>query len=373
MMPESPGPVAVLFGTRPEAIKLAPVIIALSARGVSPLVVITGQHRELVDDVLVRFGIQVDEDLNLMRPGQSLDYVLAEALRGVGHVLDTRRPRAVIVQGDTTSTLGATLAAFHRHVPVAHVEAGLRSHDIHLPFPEEANRRVVSLVARWHFAPTQRAAENLRAEGIQDGVHVTGNTVVDALRHFTREPLPVPVRLRRFVAEGPFILATGHRRESWGAPIGDVARALANVLEACPDLRLVFATHPNPKAHGPVKAALGSNPRARIVEAMSYPSFIGLLSRAMLAVTDSGGVQEEGPTLGVPVVVTRALTERPEGVAAGAVELAGTDMAAVQEIVQRLVDDADRRARMAAAGRGVYGDGDAARRIADVLLAEVPL
>ena len=373
MMPDSSGPVAVIFGTRPEAIKLAPVIMAMSARGVPPLVVITGQHRELVDDVLARFAIRVDEDLNLMKPDQSLDYVLLETLRGVGHVLDRHRPRAVIVQGDTTSTLGATLAAFHRHVPVAHVEAGLRSHDIRLPFPEEANRRVVSMVARWHFAPTERAAENLRAEGIHEGVHVTGNTVVDALRHFTSEPLPVPARLDRFVAAGPFILATGHRRESWGEPIGGVARALANVLDECPHLRLVFATHPNPKAHGPVKDALGGNPRARIVDAMSYPAFIGLLSRAMLVVTDSGGVQEEGPTLGIPVVVTRTLTERPEGVAAGAVELVGTDASAVQEIVQRLVEDEDRRTRMADAGRAVYGDGHAARRIADVLVAEVPI
>lgn len=365
--------IAVLFGTRPEAIKLAPVILALQRRHLEPMVICTGQHRELVDDVLRRFEIDVDEDLNLMKPGQSLDYLLARTIGGVSEILSRRSIGAVIVQGDTTSTLGGSLAAFHRGVPVAHVEAGLRSHDMQRPFPEEMNRRVTSLIARWHFAPTREAAENLRAEGISHGVHVTGNTVVDALRQFTSSPLQHPPALDRFVADTPFILATSHRRESWGAPIGEVAAALADVLDLEPFMKLVFVTHPNRRARDPVEAALDGQSRALVLDAIDYPSFIGILRGAMVAVTDSGGVQEEGPTLGIPVLVTRAVTERPEGVTAGAVRLVGTDREVVRDAVLELVRDQSARHQMAGAGRRVYGDGQAAERIASVLMREVTL
>jgi UDP-N-acetylglucosamine 2-epimerase (non-hydrolysing) len=371
MQTREAGRIAVLFGTRPEAIKLAPVILALQARGRAPLVVTTGQHRELVDDVLERFGIDVDEDLDLMRPDQTLDYLLARAIEGVGRVLGRRPPRAVVVQGDTTSTLGAALAAFHRQIPLAHVEAGLRSNDIHRPFPEEVNRRTTTLIARWHFAPTEMAAENLRTEGVTDGVFVTGNTVVDALRHITSQPLPLPPDVERFVAGVPFILATAHRRESWGTAIGEVAAGLADVLDADPTLRLVFVTHPNSAAREPVVRALSGQRRALVVDALAYPSFIGLLRDATVVVTDSGGLQEEGPTLGVPVLVTRGVTERPEGVAAGAVELLGTHRDEVRQRVLALTADPAARDAMARAGRLVYGDGRAAERIADVLVDEV--
>jgi UDP-N-acetylglucosamine 2-epimerase (non-hydrolysing) len=360
-------PIGVLFGTRPEAIKLAPVILELGTRGIPTTVITTGQHRDLIEPVLQVFGIKPDHDLQLMRHGAGLDYLLSAAVVGVGHILAETRPAALVVQGDTTSTLAATLAAFHAGVPVAHVEAGLRSRDMALPFPEEMNRRVVSVIARWHFAPTERAAENLRAEGHAESVIVTGNTVVDAVRHIGRSPLLPGTEID---VSPPYILATAHRRESWGQPIEQIALALRDVLEAQPDVSLVFTTHPNPMAKGPVTATLGGIGRAHITDAVDYVTFIHLLEGAVLAVSDSGGVQEEGPTLGVPVLVTREVTERPEGVDAGAVRLVGTDRARIRDDALLLLTDADERARMAEAGRTVYGDGQAARRIADVLALE---
>jgi UDP-N-acetylglucosamine 2-epimerase (non-hydrolysing) len=368
--PRAERPIAILFGTRPEAIKLAPVILELRRRGEPPLVVTTGQHRELVETVLDLFGIEPDLDLAIMRPGQTLDDVLSRTVTGVGELLETHRPRAVVVQGDTTSAFGSALSAFHHGTSVGHVEAGLRSHDLALPFPEEMNRRAIGILARWHFAPTTGAAENLTAEGVTTGVSVTGNTVVDALRHVTHEHAALPPELAAFTDGVPYLLATAHRRESWGGGIGAIADALATVLEAEPELRLVFATHPNPLARDPVLRALAAQPRARIVDSLEYTTFLRLLSGAVLAVSDSGGVQEEGPTLGIPVLVTRALTERPEGLAAGAVRLVGTDRDAVVRETLALVRDGDARRRMASAGRAIYGDGRAAVRIADVLVAE---
>lgn len=366
-------PIAILFGTRPEAIKLAPIIRELRRRGQRQLVVTTGQHRELVPTVLDLFEIRPDLDLAIMEPGQSLDHVLAQTVLGVGELLRTHRPRAVLVQGDTSSALGAAIAAFHHGVPVGHVEAGLRSHDLTMPFPEEMNRRGISLVARWHFAPTAGAAANLAAEGVTAGVTVTGNTVVDALRHVVERRGALPGDLAAFVEGAPYVLATAHRRESWDGGIAAVADALATLLAEEPALRLVFATHPNPLARDPVVRALGDHPRARIVESLDYPTFLKLLSDAVLAVSDSGGVQEEGPTLGVPVLVTRRVTERPEGVAAGAVRLVGTDRDAVLRESLALLRDGAARATMASAGRAIYGDGHAAARIADAVLADLAL
>lgn len=365
-----PGPIGVLFGTRPEAIKLAPVIVELRRRGVPALVIATGQHREMVDQVLDLFEIRPDHDLALMRERQTLDHVLSSALTGIGAILADVRPRALVVQGDTTSTLGGALAAFHHRVPLGHVEAGLRSGSLDLPFPEEMNRRVASIVARWHFAPTEGAAANLRREGITDGVEVTGNTVVDALQHISGHA-PLDSELGRFADGGPLILATAHRRESWHGGIERIATALRDVLAALPDHRLIFATHPNPLAQSPVHAVLDAEPRARVVTALDYPEFIGLLSRAHLAITDSGGVQEEGPTLGVPVLVTRDVTERPEGVEAGAVALVGTDPARIRTLALELLRSPDARAAMAAAGRGIYGDGSASVHIVDRLLEDL--
>lgn len=362
-------PVAVLFGTRPEAIKLAPVIHELRTRGVPILVITTGQHREMVDQVLELFDIRTDHDLRLMRHGAGLDELLSRAVVTIGEVLRQTRPAALVVQGDTTSTLAAAMAAFHAKVPVAHVEAGLRSGDMTLPFPEEMNRRVVSVIARWNFAPTQLAADNLLREGHRGHVEVTGNTVVDAVQYITgvggSGPSPQPA------ATAPYILATAHRRESWGAPIEQVALGLGDVLEQRPEVSLIFATHPNPLARDPVNGVLGGHPRTQVVDALDYRTFLRLLQGAALVVSDSGGVQEEGPTLGVPVLVTRTLTERPEGLSAGAVRLVGTDRQAIRDEALRLLGDPALRREMAAAGRAVYGDGHAAGRILDTLLHDL--
>ncbi|MDQ2689810.1 MAG: UDP-N-acetylglucosamine 2-epimerase (non-hydrolyzing) [Chloroflexota bacterium] len=366
-MPVTNAPIAVVFGTRPEAIKLAPVVLALRRAGQPHVVVTTGQHREMVTDVLGVFGIVPDADLGLMREGQTLDYLLGNALERIGEALDTFKPRAVVVQGDTTSMLGATLAAFHRHIPVAHVEAGLRSHDLSLPFPEEMNRRAAAVMVRWHFAPTMTAAENLRAEGVNGEIDVVGNTVVDAVNWISDHERPRESRALEFVGESPYVLATAHRRESWDGGIARIATALRDVLRERRDHRLLFVVHPNPAARAPVDTFLGGNDRAMIVDALPYPDFIHFLRGARLAVSDSGGVQEEGPTLGVPVLVTRTVTERSEGVAAGAVRVIGTDEQVVKRAVLELLDDADSLRTMAAAGTGLYGDGRSALRIVERL------
>jgi UDP-N-acetylglucosamine 2-epimerase (non-hydrolysing) len=359
---------AVIIGTRPEAIKLAPVVLQLRERGVETIVIGTGQHRDLVDPVLELFGVTLDHDLRIMQADATLNMVLSRAVARLGEALERLRPNAVVVQGDTTSALGGALAAFNCGIPVAHVEAGLRSHDLALPYPEEMHRRVISVVTQWHFAPTKHAAAELRAERVPGQIVVTGNTVVDAVNFIlaskpvTGSDAPDPKR--------PYILATAHRRESWGAPIRNIALGLRDVLAAHPDVALVFATHPNPKARQPVEEVLGSEPRAMVRGAMEYDEFLALLRGAVLAVTDSGGIQEEGPTLGIPVLVTRAVTERPEGLVAGAVQMVGTGRANIRRAVTGLLEDPRARTRMATAGRRVYGDGAAARRIVDVLIAD---
>jgi UDP-N-acetylglucosamine 2-epimerase (non-hydrolysing) len=359
--------IAVLLGTRPEAIKLAPVISGLRGLGLPVAVIGTGQHQELAEQALDLFGIELDEDLALMRPGQTLDHLLAGTITAVGELIDVHRPQVIVVQGDTTSTLGSSIAAFHRHVPVAHVEAGLRTHDLDYPFPEEMNRRATSVMARWHFAPTPRAAANLAAEGVEDRVHVVGNTVVDALRHILATEPPIPPEIAAFIDGHPFILATAHRRESWDGGIAAIARALRDVIDDLADHRLVFVTHPNPLARAPVTAALQDHSRAMIAGPLPYSSFLALLSRARLAVSDSGGIQEEGPTLGVPVLVTRATTERPEGVEAGAVRLVGTDTGRITSETRAILTDPPTHAAMSASGRSIYGDGQSGQRIAAIL------
>jgi UDP-N-acetylglucosamine 2-epimerase (non-hydrolysing) len=364
--------IAVLLGTRPEAVKLAPVICALHDAGIPTAVFSTGQHQDMVTEVLDQFEIRIDEDLALMRAGHTLDHVITGAIAGIGDLLDEYRPRAVLVQGDTSSALGSSLAAFHRGVPIGHVEAGLRSGDLQHPFPEEMNRRAMAVMARWHFAPTETAAANLAAEGIHDGVHMVGNTVVDALQAMMAVPGPLPDDLAE-IASRRFILATAHRRESWDGGIGEIARGLAGVLQALPDLSLVFVTHPNPVARAPVEARFKDHPRAIVTGPLPYRVFLELLSRCELAVSDSGGVQEEGPTLGVPVIVTREVTERPEGVHAGAVRVVGTDADRIRESAIEILQNPDSRAAMRNAGAKIYGDGAAASRIAAILSADLGL
>lgn len=362
--------VAVLFGTRPEAIKLSPVMSAMRAVGMPFDAVTTGQHRELAADILPLFGITAAYDLAIMRHGQSLDYVLSAAVRSVGEYLDRERVAAVVVQGDTSSTLAAALSGFHHRLPVAHVEAGLRTHDLSVPFPEEMNRRLTSVVAHWHFAPTKAAADNLAREGFVDRVVVTGNTIVDAVRLILDARPTLPARMQKFLGHSRYVVATAHRRESWGEGIARIAQAVRAVIDEHRDMRAIFVCHPNPHARQPVRDALEGHPRIQVVEAIPYPHFLMLLSDAALAITDSGGVQEEGPTLGVPVIVTRAVTERPEGVEAGAVRIAGTDVDRIVACAAEMLSNPDLRFRTMEIGRSLYGDGHAAERIVRTLVEE---
>lgn len=356
----------VIIGTRPEAIKLAPVVIELRRRAIRTTVIGTGQHQDLLDSVLALFQIVPDHDLRLRDADVGLNEVLGRAIERIGALLERTKPDVVVVQGDTSSALAGALAAFNLRIPVAHVEAGLRSHDLSLPFPEELHRRVVSMASHWHFAPTEHAAQQLRDERQLGEIIVTGNTVVDALTQIVRarESQGPTVAVPR----APYLLATAHRRESWGRPIRNIALGLRDVLRARPETSLVFATHPNPLARRPVEEILAGEPGATVVGALEYDDFLGLLQGAIVAITDSGGIQEEGPTLGVPVLVTRTVTERPEGLAVGAVQLVGTKRTAIRREVGRLLDDDLARAQMAAAGRQLYGDGHAARRIVDTLI-----
>jgi UDP-N-acetylglucosamine 2-epimerase len=366
--------VMVVFGTRPEAIKMAPVVAALRAEpGIEVLVTVTAQHRQMLDQVVGLFGIAVDDDLDLMAPRQSLPDLFGRILAGMTAVLERRRPDLVLVHGDTSTTLGAALAAFYARIPVAHVEAGLRTGNLQAPWPEEANRRLTAPLCNLHFAPTAGARRNLLGEGIDPAtVHVTGNTVIDALLsvvgRLEREPalraavdaaLPATDPARRLV------LVTGHRRENFGAGFEDICLALRD-LASREDVQVVYPVHLNPQVQEPVARLLGDCPSVMLVEPLDYLPFVELMRRAHLILTDSGGVQEEAPSLGKPVLVMRETTERPEAVEAGTVRLVGTDRARIVAEAARLLDDADAYRAMAMA-HNPYGDGQAAARIAAIV------
>jgi UDP-N-acetylglucosamine 2-epimerase (non-hydrolysing) len=351
--------VAVVFGTRPEAVKLAPVVHALRAeRALETRVVVTAQHREMLDQTMAAFGIEPDVDLDLMRSGQSLPELTARILHALGETFERERPDLVLLQGDTTTVFVGALAAFYARIPIGHVEAGLRSGNLYDPFPEEANRQLATVLATLHFAPTERARQNLLAAGVSaERIHLTGNTVIDALQY-------VAARLPRLEAgDGTrTILMTAHRRENWGEPIRRVCRGVREVLEARPDVGVVFPMHRNPIVREPVEAELGGHPRVALTEPADYASMIDLERRCYLALTDSGGLQEELPTFGKPVLVLRETTERPEAVEAGCARLIGTSREAVVENLLALLDDRaayDRMARVA----NPFGDGRASERI----------
>lgn len=365
----------VVFGTRPEAIKLFPVIRALQAEpGLDTSVCVTGQHRALLDPVLGLAGIRPDIDLDVMTPGQSLDALTGRLLAGIGTVLDAAPPACVIVQGDTASAKCAALAAYYRRLPVAHVEAGLRSGNLHHPWPEEGNRRIIGMLADLHFAPTERAAGALRAEGVDPSrIHMTGNSGIDALLH-VRELLrarklsaPIVDDLATRFPGRRIIAVTCHRRENL-AGLHAVAAAL-RTLAARPDIALVLPLHPNPDIGTAFRAALQGLPNVALIEPLHYPDFVALLDACHAVLTDSGGVQEEAPALGKPVLVMRETTERPEGVAAGTARLVGTDPVHIIGEVTRLLDDPAAYDAMARA-HNPYGDGRAAERIASVLRQE---
>ncbi len=365
--------IMVIFGTRPEAIKLFPVIAALNeADGLEPVVLVTGQHREMLDQVLEIAGLVPDHDLALMQPGQSLDEISARLLTGIGGVLDAEKPDMVIVQGDTATAMCGALAAYYRKIPVAHVEAGLRSGNIYHPWPEEVNRKVIGSFADLHFAPTETAANALRREAVaEDKILVTGNTVVDALHWVTARLAQDPTRANliapidaRFAGKR-IIGVTTHRRENFGSGMDDIAHAIRD-LAARDDVAIIFPVHLNPQVRAAMLPILGGLDNVALLEPLDYLNFTRLLQIADLMLTDSGGVQEEAPALGKPVLVMRDTTERPEGVEAGTAKLVGTDKDVILAEATRLLDDKDHYLAMARA-HNPFGDGKASQRIADII------
>lgn len=370
MTKKSKKKILVVLGTRPEAIKLAPVVLELRRRSreFTCILCVTSQHRQMLAPMLRFFGLVPDHDLKLMRSNQQLGELTGRILSGLDRVLAAEQPDWVVVQGDTTTSMAAALAAYYRQIPVAHVEAGLRTDDKYSPFPEEINRRVISVLADRHFAPTLMAVRNLRREGIPPGRIVeTGNTVTDALLWAAaknrKHPPPLPAGIPAAQKGRKLVLVTGHRRENFGGGLEQICGALKAAADALPELDFVYPVHLNPNVKAPVNRLLGGHPRIFLVPPVDYPVLVALLKRAWLVVTDSGGIQEEAPTFGVPVLVTRNTTERPEGIRAGNARLVGTDASAIARWILRLARDPAAYLRMAQA-RNPYGDGKAASRIA---------
>jgi UDP-N-acetylglucosamine 2-epimerase (non-hydrolysing) len=365
--------ILTVFGTRPEAIKLFPLLHALDRdERFESRVCVSAQHREMLDQVLAIAEIEPDHDLDLMRSDQSLDALTAGLLTGLGRVMDEERPDRVVVQGDTATAMTAAIAAYYRKIPVAHVEAGLRSGDIHHPWPEEVNRKVIGAIAALHFAPTATAAEALRRENVAAGtIHVTGNTVIDALHWITGQVAGHPefacglAELERRFAGKRIIGVTTHRRENFGDGMEAIAEAIRR-LAARSDLAVIFPVHLNPNVRSVMGERLAGLDNVALVEPLDYPHFARLLDISTLMLTDSGGVQEEAPALGKPVLVMRETTERPEGIAAGTARLVGTDADRIVAETERLLDDETAYAAMARA-HNPFGDGRSAARIADLL------
>jgi UDP-N-acetylglucosamine 2-epimerase (non-hydrolysing) len=352
--------VMTVFGTRPEAVKMAPLVLALKAcPDIDTALVVTAQHREMLDQVLELFGLVPDHDLDLMKAGQTLTDITARVLTHLGPVLDERKPALVLVHGDTTTTFAASLAAFYRQIPVGHVEAGLRTPDRYNPYPEEMNRRLTTQLASLHFAPTATSEAQLLGENVDPAsIHRTGNTVIDALLA-TAAKLPPAAD-----GGGRQILVTAHRRENWGEPLASICRAVRRLAETYPDVRVLFPIHRNPVVRETATSILGDHPRITMIEPLDYAPFVAAMRDSTLILTDSGGVQEEAPSLGKPVLVMRTTTERPEAIEAGTVELVGVDEDVIFATASRLLDDAAAYDRMARAVNP-YGDGRACPRIVE--------
>jgi len=365
--------VLTVFGTRPEAIKMAPVVRTLSgAADIEARVCVTAQHRQMLDQVLNLFGITPDYDLDLMKPGQDLSDITANVLLGLRTVLTDFRPDMVLVHGDTATTLSAALAAYYQRIPVGHVEAGLRTGDIFSPWPEEVNRKVAGAISRLHFAPTSRSQQNLLAENVEaERIQVTGNTVIDALQEVVKRIEETPELDSAFAdrfkldAEKRLILVTGHRRESFGGGFERICEALAQIAKR-PDVEIVYPVHLNPNVKGPVERLLSGLSNVHLIDPQDYLPFVYLMNRASIILTDSGGIQEEAPSLGKPVLVMRDTTERPEALEAGTVRLVGTDVSLIVESVTRLLDDRGAYEEMSFA-HNPYGDGKASGRIIDAI------
>lgn len=364
--------VLVVIGTRPEAIKMAPVVEALRACApdLETRVALTGQHTDLVDQVMESFGMEADYDLEIMKEGQTLYDVVHRALDGLRDVVTDFRPDVLLVQGDTATVFVGSLVGFFERVKVGHVEAGLRSHDKWAPFPEEIFRRLSDVLSDYYFAPTALARDALLAEGVPaDRIHLTGNTVVDALLTVAAEDRPVkdPVLAGVLEGEGRLVLMTAHRRESFGEPIREVFRAVRELADTVDDIEIVYPVHPNPNVREPAVELLSDHPRIHLTDPLDYLDLVTGLKHAALVLTDSGGIQEEAPTFGTPVLVLREVTERPEGVDAGVAELVGTDRAL---IVARSLAALERSAG-GTPPPNPYGDGRAGERTADVILADL--
>ena len=358
--------IVCLIGTRPEAIKMAPVISRLRATTwANCLVVVTAQHRDLLDQELKSFGIKSDIDLNIMTPNQTLSHLTAKLLSGIETVLRDSKPDALLAQGDTTTVLAAALACFYEGIPFGHVEAGLRTGDFKNPFPEEFNRYVSSRIARWHFAPTERAKQNLISEGIDSNtIYVTGNTVIDALLSMVGDQ--ATKTCESIDGDRKLIVVTVHRRENFGEPLRRVCQAILKLANQRKQIQFVILVHPNPNVAGVINELLNAHPRIMLCSPMNYKRFINLLKEAYLILTDSGGLQEEGPALGKPVLVLREKTERPEALEAGVIRTVGTNIDTIVDETQALLDD-PRAYKNLARGISPFGDGRAAERIISVL------
>lgn len=365
--------ILTVFGTRPEAIKMFPVVHALrDTPGIEARVCVTAQHREMLDQVLDIAGIVPDVDLDVMQPNQSLDALLARLVTGLGEAFDREKPDRILVHGDTLTTMAGTIAAYFRKIPVGHVEAGLRSGDIYQPWPEEVNRRVTGVVADMHFAPTEAAANALKAENVDPArIHVTGNTVIDALLatqaqlHARPEIAAGLDDLAARFAGRRVVAVTSHRRENFGEGMRNIARSIAQIAARL-DVAVIFPVHPNPNVRSVMDAELAGLSNVAMIDPLDYPHFVRLLDMSELVLTDSGGVQEEAPSLGKPVLVMRETTERPEGVAAGTARLVGTDPAHIVTEIFSLLDDKAAYSAMSRA-HNPFGDGKAAERIARVI------
>lgn len=373
--------VLIVFGTRPEAIKMAPLVKQmqqLKTIGWDVRLCVTAQHREMLDQVLSLFQLQPDYDLNLMRPYQTLHELAARVLTAIEPVINDFQPDLICVHGDTLTTLTTGLAAYFKQIPVAHIEAGLRTGNIYSPWPEEGNRRLVAGVTRWHFAPTAQARDNLLAENVPEKhIHVTGNTVIDALLHVSdmlaEDIEKQSIYAKRFSTiplDKPILLITGHRRESFGQGFERICRALAELARARPELQLVYPVHLNPNVQEPVNRLLNNFPNVHLIKPQDYEPFVYLMNRATIILTDSGGIQEEAPSLGKPVLVMRDTTERPEAVIAGTVKLVGTNVSAIVHNVIELLDNKEVYQAMSQA-HNPYGDGKACERIIEILKKEL--
>lgn len=360
--------VCITLGTRPEAIKLAPVIQHFqNDPAFETHVVLTGQHREMVAQVMDWFGLTATHDLAIMQERQTLTDITCRSLQGLEQLFQAIAPQLVLVQGDTSTAFAAALAAFYQQIPVGHVEAGLRTDNLLNPFPEEANRRLLSQLAQLHFAPTQLSVENLEKSGLVGNIHLTGNTVIDALLSVAAQSPPCPIPGLDWQTHR-VILSTVHRRENWGAPLQDIIASMLQIVEQVSDVALLLPLHRNPTVREPIQAALGHHPRIFLTEPLDYPSLVGAMQRCTLLLTDSGGIQEEAPGLGKPVLVLRETTERPEAVMAGTAKLVGTDPTPVVAEAIKLLTDPAAYAAMANASNP-FGDGKASQRIAQIVKA----